>query len=214
MQVQLGAPQFPPQWISLAKPPPLPLPASGLAGARHSWTFRSVPGTSVPALLLLTDLHGLPASPSPETSAGDRSQEDPTSAWEALCPVGSFQSPATPSLQGLCTASQEAAGNPSLSSRGSVGFVQAHKARGTCPHAHIPCTWLGNPLEGGRGCLTPTLRSTLVVSHPHPTSPSCGRCSAHPVSQGQHLPLTYTKPLFSPAPPRHDPAAKGEYRHF
>lgn len=43
---------------------------------------------------------------------------------------------------------------------------------------------------------------------------SCGRCSAHPMCQGQHLPPTYTKSLFSPAPPRPDPAAKGEYRCF
>lgn len=141
--------------------------------------------------------------PLPRAPAGDVPQGDPISAWETLCPVRSFQAPATPSLQGLCPASQEGAGNPSLSSRG----------RPKCSPCLGSLHLAGEPFGGG---------GTRVFNpdpqeHPRPlTSPS------HPPHMGSAQPTlrvraasptrSHRVSLFSPALPRPDPAAKGEFR--
>lgn len=177
------------KWLPIPPPPPvLPAPAPQfppygspllnhlLPSPSCLWScwclafldLQGCPRISVPALLLLMDLHGptVTSSPLPRDLAGDGPQGEPTSAWGALCPLGSFQSAATPSLQGLCPASQEAAGHPSLSSRGSPtgrGICAGQENQSLCP-------W---PLHVG------TLHRRMGEFDPHsqghpgaPTSPS------------------------------------------
>jgi len=110
------------------------------------------PGTLLHAgLLPLTDpmaSHLYQILPTPETLAGDGPWGDPTSACGVLCPAGSCQPPAT---------SIPAVALPNISGKGleipacvggeipwAVGVEQPHKVREAFPHAHVPCTGLGN----------------------------------------------------------------------